>query len=103
MMCFPVFCLLLCKPGCCRESLHAAQGSVYLGHGWRVPPHRNASKGAVKMSLIFSVFPSHFGFLNRNVLDKVGNDSVSCSASGESCRGKTLTTIVETTLSLVGG
>lgn len=30
------------------ESSNAVQGAVYLGHGWFVPPHLNASKGLIK-------------------------------------------------------
>lgn len=46
------------------ECFSAVQGTIYLGHGWLVPPHWNASKGAVTVSLIFSVFfPSLSDFL----------------------------------------
>lgn len=51
-MAFPVHRLLLCKPDCCREPLHAVQGAVYLGHGWSAPPSRKCVKEAVTVRLI---------------------------------------------------
>ena len=47
-MCITVLCQLLCKPNCCGESLNAAQGAVYLGRGWFLPPHWNTPKGLWK-------------------------------------------------------
>ena len=76
-VCIPTYCLLLCKPDCCGESVNAVPGPVYLGHGWCVPPHR-ASKELWKPVWCFpplSHRPSH-----KTVLDTVGNNSVRCPA-----------------------
>lgn len=77
-MCILLCCLLLCKPDCCRESFNAVHGTVYLGHGWFVPPHWNASKGLWK-GVWYFVF-SLSDFFSKTVLDTLGDNSISCVA-----------------------
>lgn len=76
VMCILLYCLLLCKPNCCRESFNAVQGTVYLGHGWFVPPHWNASK-RLWMGVWYFVF-----FLSQTSLRNCPwhNNSISCFA-----------------------
>lgn len=53
VMCILVHCLALCKPYCNWEAFNAVQGTVYLGHGWFVPPHWNAFETLWKKAWYF--------------------------------------------------